>query len=200
MKGLLAKLIARGVEDGEDVILRPSRNFTQTDIVKLSERAASQWRDEFSNLLSCFELNGEFGLWLVLQTYYQSKGLSDAVSEAVEDGDEDAFVKAMFRTQCAAFVDLYEKRNALSRIQLVQDLPAASAVEYARLRQYAGTASAVSAAPAVRTVAAPVVTESPIEQCVREFREMPSQSWKKKWLLDQRNRPITDRAFAEGKI
>lgn len=200
MTSLLGKIFARGVEDDDEVVFRPSRNFTQTEIVKLSERAASQWRDEFSNLLSCFELNGEFGLWSILQTYYQSKGLSDAVSEAVEDGDEAAFTKAMFRNQCAAFADLYEKRNALSRIQLVQDLPAAAAIEYARLRQYAGTVSAVSAVPAAVRSAAPVVTESPIETCVREFREMPSQAWKNKWLNNQKNRPIADQAFAEGRI
>jgi hypothetical protein len=197
---LLGKIFARGIEDDEEIVFRPNRNFTQTDIVKLSERAASQWRDEFSNLLSCFELSGEFGLWAVLQTYYQSKGLSEAVSEAIEDGDENGFVKAMFWTQCAAFADLYEKRNALLRIQLVEDLPAAAAIEYARLRQHAGTATTMTAPAVVRTVAAPIVTESPIETCVREFKEMPSQAWKTKWLNNRNNRPVADRAFAEGRI
>jgi hypothetical protein len=200
MTSLLGKIFARGIEDDEEIAFRPTRNFTQADIVKLSERAASQWRDEFSNLLSCFELNGELGLWATLQTYYQSKGLSEAVSGAVEDGDEAAFIKAMFRTQCAAFVDLYEKRNALSRIQLIQDLPAAAAIEYARLRQYAGTLSAVSAAPTAVRSAAPVVTETPVEVAAREWKELSGDQFRVKYLNHQGNRKFYEQALAQGLI
>jgi hypothetical protein len=136
-----------------------------------------------------------------LRSYYETKGLPAAVNEAVEDGDERGFIVAMYKAQSAAFVDLYVKRNALARIQLVEDLPSLAAIEFARMHRSVGTSKTPELAPvAAQAPVAPIVTESPIETCVREFKEMPSQLWKKKWLLDQRNRPITDRAFAEGKI
>ena len=56
--GILGKILAHGVDS---VDLLSNRQFTEADIVRLSEQAASQWRDTFANLLSAFELNGELG-------------------------------------------------------------------------------------------------------------------------------------------
>ena len=53
---------------------------------------------------------------------------------------------------------------------------------------------------AVPVPVAPVVHETPVETCVREFRELPSAAWKTKWLNNQNNRPVADQAVAEGRI
>jgi hypothetical protein len=71
--------------------------------------------------------------------------------------------------------------------------------EFIHMKKSIGN-SISSVASSVRTVAAPVVTETPIETCVREFREMPSQAWKTKWLNNRNNRPVADEAFASGRI
>jgi hypothetical protein len=64
MRGLLGSLISRAAagELDDDTIVRPNRKFTQKDIVQLAERAAEQWRNEYANLLSCFDLTSDFGL------------------------------------------------------------------------------------------------------------------------------------------
>jgi hypothetical protein len=164
----------------------------------MSEKIAEQWRDQYSNLLSCYELNGEFGLWASLQSYYASKGLPAAVIEAIQDGDERAFIEALFAAQSAAFIDLCIHRNALGRLQLVEELPGPAAAELTSM--YQSVSAAPGAAPVSQEPVAAVVAETPVEICAREFKEMSSDRWKKKWLLDQRNRPIADLCAAEGRI
>ena len=61
--------------------------------MRLSEQAASQWRDAFSNLLSAFELNGEFGLWAVFGAYYNTHALPQSVTDAVAARDEHGFAQ-----------------------------------------------------------------------------------------------------------
>jgi hypothetical protein len=201
MKGLLGKLIARGVEDEEDVILRSSRQFTRQDIGRIAERGATEFRSNDMNLISCFgPLEGEFGLYATLSNFIQTKGaLTDEISEAVQDGDEVALTKVFMHAMEYAFITLYEK-NALARLQLVENLPAEAMAEYVRMKRSVGTPAPNAAPAAAQAPAAPVVTETPIEACVREFKEMPSQAWKAKWLNHRSNRVIADQAFEEGRI
>jgi hypothetical protein len=202
MKGLLSILIRNGVnaDDGE-YLYRPRKEFTRQDIGRIAERGATEFRNRAMNLISCFgPLDGEFGLYSALSNFVQTKGaLTDEISEVVSDGDEIALTETFVRAMEYSFITLFEK-NALARLQLVENLPAEAAVEYACMRQSVATAIHPTAPTAAKVPAVPVVTESPIEACVREFREMPSQAWKSKWLNNQKNRPIADQAFGEGRI
>jgi hypothetical protein len=153
------------------------------------------------NLLSCFELEGEFGLYAALGNFVRTKNpMTAEISEAVQDGDEIALAQAFRRAMELAFVTLME-RNALKRLQLLDRWDSEAISEYARMRKSVGTSTVASTAPvAVATPITPVVRETPVETCAREFRELPSTTWKNKWLSDQRNRPVADLAAAQGRI
>jgi hypothetical protein len=199
MKGLLGSIIRKGLEDSEegDHLLRPGREF---DVVRSAEKSAQSFLQTYGNLLSCFTLQGEFGLWKTLETYMRTKGLVPEVLEAIEDGDEAAYMKAIFRSQQRAFHDLYTK-GAIYRLMIVDALPRAAIDEWLQMEKSVVGATAPNAAPApAQAPVVPVVAETPIEACVREFKEMPSQAWKTKWLNNRNNRPIADQAFEEGRI
>jgi hypothetical protein len=200
---LLGKLFARGLAtDSDDVILRPSRKFTRQDVVRIAERGASEFRAEAMNLLSCYELEGEFGLYSTLGNYVQTKNpMTTEISEAVSDGDEVALIRAFRRAMEYSFVTLLEK-NALRRIQLVESWPPEAAAEYLRMRKSVITTitDELGPAPVAPAPVEPVVREAPVETRAREFRELPSSVWKAKWLADQRNRPVADLAASEGRI
>jgi hypothetical protein len=198
---LLGRLFAHGVDADDDVILRPSRKFTRQDIVRIAERGASEFRADAMNLLSCYELEGEFALYSTLGNFVQTKNpMTAEITEAVVDGDEVALIHAFRRAMESAFVTLVEK-GALKRIQLVENWPTEAVAEYERIRRSVAAIKVATAAPvAASAPVAPVVRETPVETCAREFRELPSTTWKNKWLNDQRNRPVADLAAAEGRI
>jgi hypothetical protein len=200
MRGLLNRIIKAGVD--EDVILRPLARFTRDKITQVAERAAIEFRNRSMNLISCYgPLEGEFGVYSALSNFVQTKNpLTAEINEAVQGGDEVELLEVLIQTMEVAFVSLVEK-NALKRLQLVDTWPPDAMAEFARMRQSVVATKPVHEAPVGSTApAAPVVLETPVETCSREFRELPSSTWKKKWLLDQRNRPATDQAAAEGRI
>jgi hypothetical protein len=204
---LLGKLFANAAANDDEITFRPSRKFTARDIQRIAERGAAEFRSTNINVLSLFELEGEFGLYSTLNNYVQTKAAMTAeVTEAMSDGDEIALTQAFMRALEQSFVDLLEK-GALKRIQLTENWTPEATVEYASLLRSVAATKAANATQAAATVPAtapapgvPVVRETPVETCAREFREMPSSKWKAKWLHDQRNRPVTDQAAAEGRI
>ena len=204
MKGLLGNLIRRGAANDldEEIVLRPGRQFSRQDIGGIAERGANEFRSIYMNLLSSFgPLEGEFGLYATLSNFIQTKNaLTTEISEAIQDGDEVELTKAFMHSMEYSFITLFEK-NALARLQLVENLPAESVAEYIRMKQSVGSSTTPSAIPAATPArVVPIVVETPAEVCAREFRELSSDRWKKKWLLDQRNRPVADLCVAEGRI
>ena len=195
-KGILSNIL----EHGHDSDNRSGRQLDQASIMRLSEQAASQWRDAFSNLLSAFELNGEFGLWAVLGAYYNTHALPQSVTDAVAAGDEHGFCSAMYHAQNTAFVELFERRNALTRLQLADPLPAEALADYARLRKSVTPATTRSAPAAQEVPAAPAVIETPTELCAREWKELSGDRFKAKYMNNRNNRPIYEQALTEGKI
>jgi hypothetical protein len=157
------------------------------------------------NVLSLYgPLDGSFGLYKTLQNFVQTKStLNEEINAAVRSGDEVDLLETLIKTLEFAFVTL-SRKGALDRLRLTEEAwPAIAVAEWMRMEQ--SIASLLpSAAPATAAVpqkpVAPVVTETPVETCVREFKEMPSQVWKTKWLNNRNNRPIADQAFAEGRI
>jgi hypothetical protein len=205
MRGLLGTIIRRGDGDADGDILRPGRPFN----VRLeAEKAAQSFLNAYGNLLSCFRLGGEFGLWETMQSYIETKGLLPESLEAVTDGDEVGYRRAILRSQEQAFVDLFENRNALARLQLVEPLPAEAMAEYSRMRNAIGsTSSSVTPRPSETPEPAPVVL-TPLEQVVRDFQgdkangipPMASDAFRKTWINDRRRRPVYDQAVAEGLV
>jgi hypothetical protein len=207
MIGLLGSLIRHGVDgDSDGDVLRPARQF---DVRLAAEQAAQSFLNKYGNLLSCYQLSGDYGLWKTLETYIQSKGFLPETVDAINDGDEVGFKKAVIRSQESAFVDLCENRNALKRLQLVEHWPAEAMAEYARMREAVRSTSSATVAlsPSETPAPAPIVL-TPLEQVVRDFRgdkangipPMSSDTFRKTWINDRRRRPVYDQAVAEGLV
>ena len=186
----------QALEDGYENELRASRNFSAKDVARIAQVAAEAFRNSNLNLFSCYELDGELGLWSTLQNYVQTKNPAFAViNRAVLDGNEGALAKAFIRAMKLAFLELH-KKGALKRLLLVDPLPD-EALRDLRVLQ-------TTTAPPRPASPAPVVPAAPVESledcCTREFKELPSAVWKRKWLSDQRNRPVADRCAAQGRL
>lgn len=178
--------------------LSVAEKFTQQDAAKMGELAAEQFMNTYGEFLSLFDLQGPYGVWSAMQLYIERNDTIPEVAAAFIAGDRQGFISAILKTQEIAFVQLFEK-GAFDRLQLVETLSLENLKEYARMRQDAGITD--QAAPvAQEVVAGPVATETPIEKCAREFHELPSSAWKKKWFNNQTNRSIADKCVAEGRI
>jgi hypothetical protein len=202
MIGLIGQLVRKGdVDDPDgDPILRPVREFSRGEAARLGEQAAQSFLQMYGNLLSCFELHGEFSLWKTLENCMRTKGLLPEVLEAAEDGDRTNYVRALVRSQEKAFVDLYGK-GALARLQIVDALPREAMNEWLRMEQSvrAFTAPVVTAAT-VQATASPVVTETPVEVAAREWKELSGDQFRVKYLNHQGNRKFYEEALAQGLI
>jgi hypothetical protein len=200
MRGLLNQVIRRGVDN--DAPIRPSRNFTRQDIGRIAERACTEFRNRAMNVLSLYgPLDGSFGLYETLQNFVQTRSvLNEEINSVVQGGDEIDLLETLIKTLEFAFVSL-SRKGALDRLRPTGDAwPAEAVAEYLRLEKSVDGLSPSTAPAAAQAPASPVVVETQVEICAREFKEMPSNQWKKKWLLDQRNRPVADLCVAEGRI
>jgi hypothetical protein len=203
MRGLLGTIIRHGVDgDSDGDVLRPSREF---DVRLAAEQAAQSFLNKYGNLLSCYQLSGDYGLWKTLETYIQSKGFLPEAVEAINDGDEVGFKKAVIHSQESAFVDLCENRNALKRLQLVENWPAEAFAEYSRMREAIGSNASVTPSVSEPEAPAPIVL-TPLEKVVLDFRgdrengipPMASDVFRKTWINDRRRRPVYDDAVEQG--
>jgi hypothetical protein len=190
--GMTGKFFEQG-EEGIDIVAAP-RTFSSDDVRRYAEQGAAQFLSTYGNTLSCYELQGEFGLWSTLQTYLQTMGLGKATIKAVEDGDVDAYIQGIFQAQVGAFAALFQ-RGALERLQVVEKLPDPAAEELGKLLKYASL-KAGSAAPVVPQP----VTFSPTEQCKQDYQDLGASAFKTKYLTNQNGRKIYEQALAEGKI
>jgi hypothetical protein len=195
MHGMTGKFFEQG-EDGIDNAVVP-RQFTGNDARLYAERGAQQFLSEYGNLLSCYTLQGEFGMWKTLETYLQTMGLGNAVTEAVEDGDADAYTRGIFIAQVNAFATLFQK-GALARLQIVEKLPDLAVEELGKLLKYVSAKSS-SVAPAVKTEPQ-IIALTPTEQCARDYQDLGASAFKTKYLTNQNGRKVYEQALAEGKI
>jgi hypothetical protein len=192
--GLTGKFFEQG-EGGIDNVAVP-RTFSSGDVRRYAEQAAAQFMNEYGNLLSCYTLGGEFGLWQTLQTYLVTMGLGDEVTAAVQGGDVAAYTRAIFAAQVGAFATL-AKRGALERLMIVESLPELASEELSKLFKYASaSAKTSSAAPVVPQPAA----LTPTEICANDWKELSSGAFQKKYMANQNGRKIYEQALAEGKI
>jgi hypothetical protein len=192
MSGMTGRFFEKGMED-IDAAVAPHQ-FTAGDARKYAEQGAAQFLSEYGNLLSCYNLHGEFGLWATLQTYLQTMGLGNAVNQAVEDGDVSAYTLGIFRSQVNAFAILFQ-RGALERLQVVEKLPDLAAEELGKLLKYTSVKT-ISAAPVVPQP----VALTPTELCALDYQDLGASAFKTKYMANQNGRKIYEQALAEGEI
>jgi hypothetical protein len=201
MKGLIAQIIRKG----EDAKLFAPVTLTTKRIQEDCLYAAETLRATGMNLFSCFSpLEGEFGLYDTLDNFLKTKNpMASEIEDAVRQGDEEYLIESIQKSLAYAFVILFEK-NALARLQQVKDLPSEAFQEYVRFRQLAGIVDqpvvASASAEAAQAPVAPPAPADPVEVCARDWKELGSTAFKKKYMNDTRMRPYFDAAQERGLI
>jgi len=176
-----------------------SQPLTSSDITKLSEAAADAFQREYVELFSAFDVEQ---LGQTLATYLQVKGFSDLekLNQAAASGDCAEFSSLMIGEIGKAFYNLLRNPNSiLKKIQLVPDFPAEARVDLSRLSRSVEATQRPEPEPVAAPVA-PAPPIDPIDQVVDDWKNLGSAAFKTKYMSNQRNRPLYDRAVREGRL
>jgi len=191
------RIFSRAISDPESLSnLRISREFTPQLVAELSKQGGEHMREMYKNFFSIFELEGPNGLYATLLTYINRKGLLPEAVAAINEGDTGEFLLAVIRSLEFALYELY-MRGALSRIMLVDEIPELALQDYFKL------SASVRSQPEPEPVAAPVAPAPPvdlIDLVVEDWKNLGSAAFKTKYMSNQRNRPLYDRAVREGRL
>ena len=187
------------IQDDNLAALKPSRDITTKDIANAASGAADQVRAEFINYFSAHELNGEFGVYAVLNSYVRSHPTLPSVQAAIQAGDYADLQRAFYDTMVVALAALIEK-HAFSHILLTDTLPPESFQDQLRILAYAVDLQPKSqpAAAAAPVALAPVVL-SEDEQCIQAYNSLPTKEFRRLYGTGVR-RAIWDRLSAEGRL
>ncbi len=187
--------------------------ITQKRFLAIIQSASEAWRKDRKELLSCFDSEK---LWEVLHAHIDLEPDSDlaeftksldfgepskrAIMRAVisESGPnqeillENAIELALDR----AFLTLFD-RGALKKLFIVdeENLPARAQRDMDRIA--ARVEAAAPIAPAA-PVAPPPPPADPVDVCVKDFHELGSSAFQRKYLSDTRNRPYYETAIDRG--
>lgn len=208
--GLIGKFADLGIDALDDreidtLDVRPNlKQFTRENIVHAANTGSDLWRRMFMNLISCFEQEGEFGLYAAIGTYQQKHKPADAeFVAAVQAGDEQRLVRAFCKALAISFITLYDKGN-FKRLLMVDELPAEAEAELSKMRLFAAPVAPLTAEKIVaiaRQIAPTAAQElTPTEQCAKDYKEMGSQYFRAKYISNTNNHLIYEQACAEGKI
>jgi hypothetical protein len=163
----------------------------------LSRFSADQWKKRNKELLSCFR-DGEGGIWDVLAAYMSVEPTDPDVLAAMDFSSENpdrTMMEAVEMSYNRAFITLFD-RGALDRLLVEGEMPEHAQRDMDRIQ-----AAVEAAEPApVQEVVVPAAPVDPIEVCVREFHEMGSDAFKKKYLDNRNNRKHYEAAIVAGKI
>jgi hypothetical protein len=94
-----------------------------------------------------------------------------------------------------AFITLFD-RGALNRLLIGDEIPEHAQRDMDRIQAAVETAKPVP----LREVVVPVAPGDPIDVCVREWHELGSDAFKKKYIDNRNNRVHYEAAIAAGKI
>jgi hypothetical protein len=163
----------------------------------LSRFTADQWKKKNKELLSCFR-DGEGGIWDVISAYLTTEPTDPDILKAMdcngENPDRD-MIEAVEMSYNRVFITLWD-RGALNRLLIEDEIPEHAQRDMDRIQ-----AAVEAAKPApLREVVVPAAPVDPIELCVREFHEMGSDAFKKKYLDNRNHRVHYESAIAAGKI
>jgi hypothetical protein len=163
----------------------------------LSRFAADLWKRKNKELLSCFR-DGDGGLWETIAAYMEVEPVGPDILAAMDFNSENPdrdMIEAVEMSYNCAFITLFD-RGALGRLLLEDEIPEQAQRDMNRIQD---AVEAAKPAP-LREVVVPVAPADPIEVCVREFHEMGSDAFKKKYLDNRNNRTHYEVAIAAGKI
>jgi hypothetical protein len=189
--------------------------ITKKRFMQIIQSASEAWRKERKELLSCFDSER---LWEVLHAHIDLEpdfGLTEfsrslefgepnkraimsaVISESGPDQElllENAIELALDR----AFLTLFD-RGALKKLLVVdeENLPARAQRDMDRV--VANVEAAAPKAP-VAPVAPPPPPADPVDVCVREFHELGSSAFAKKYLANTDNRHYYEMAIEAGRI
>lgn len=163
----------------------------------LSRFSADLWKKKNKELLSCFR-DGEAGVWDVLAAYLTTEPTDPDILAAMDfnsDNPDWTMMTAVEMSYNRAFITLFD-RGALNRLLIEDEIPEHAQRDMDRIQ-----AAVEAAKPApFREVVVPAAPVDPVDVCVREFHEMGSDAFKKKYLDNRNNRTHYEAAIAAGKI
>jgi hypothetical protein len=120
--------------------------------------------------------------------------MQELAAASEQSRDADAVAAGWFKVYNESFIVLYE-RGVLDHLKVVDELPEAAKTQ---LGAMADDVVAYYPEPEAE-VAAPVTVQiDPVSLCAKEFHELGSSAFKKKYLDDRRNRPIYEAAIDRG--
>jgi hypothetical protein len=162
----------------------------------LSRFSADQWKRKNKELLSCFR-DGEGGIWDVIAAYMTTEPTDPDILKAMdfngENPDRD-MIEAVELSYNRAFITLWD-RGALNRL-MIGEIPEHAQRDMDRIQ-----AAVEAAEPApLREVVVPAAPVDPIEVCVREWHELGSDAFKKKYIDHRINRVHYEAAIEAGRI
>ncbi len=171
--------------------------LTQRELWGLSEKAWDSFCKTWAEAASLYPPTALMEL-LALQTQEDGFYNADALNESVRFGDRVATTRILVDTLAFAFYALFvNSRSALHRMQITETIPAEAAQQLQWLVE-----KFAKPAPEVEPVAAvvPPTPANPIEECVSDFHKLGSSQFRTKWMASTKNRPIFERATAEGRL
>jgi hypothetical protein len=163
----------------------------------LSSFSANLWKKINKEPLSCFR-DGDGGLWETIAAYMSVEPTDPDILSAMEfnnSNPDSTMIDAVVMSYNRAFITLLD-RGALDRLLLEGEIPEHAQKGLDRIR-----AAVEAAEPApVQEVVIPAAPVDPVEVCVREWHEMGSDAFKKKYLDNRTNRKHYEAAIVAGKI
>jgi hypothetical protein len=206
MKGLMGTFIKQGIQNDDDIsVLRPIVQMDKKKIVELTQQALQTFLRKWGNSLSVYALEGAYGLANTLFASLETKGLDSLAAEAIEDGDAVGYMEAIVRSLEQFYFDLYS-RGALDRLKLVDEFPEIVLREFEALERVVNGNKQALSPEAQSQAAEPEVKISITDQALADYRgnkdlglkPLSSDQFKKKWLNNQKNRPIWNEIVRRG--
>lgn len=178
-------------------------------------RGSEHWRTTNKELLSCFdadklferiqalndlEPSEEFGSMLkrhvVLGTPNKRNVMVAAISEQFDE--EKIIEQGVALAFDRAFVTLFD-RGALNKLFVVEEIPSRAQQDLDAMVARVEAAKPKPTAPTAGVVATPVPVD-PVAQCVRDFHELGSKEFQRRYISDTRMRVHYEAAIASGAI
>jgi hypothetical protein len=195
-------------EQGEETgnVVLDARRLTQGEKADAFNRVLKAFNTQYADLLSCYQLQGEFGLWAALQNFQNlhpdQAGLKE-LDEAAEAGNISRLEAACMLSLEKPFVALVENQ-AFKRLQLIDAFPAEAQAQFNTMWRHAklnadGSRNNVVVANAPEPE--PIAEPSALDQCVADWKSLSTAAFRAKWPKSnpQLNR-IVEEMFATGRV
>lgn len=195
-------------EQGEETgnIVLDARRLTQGEKQDAFNRVIKAFNTQYADLLSCYQLVGELGLWAAIQNYQnlhpEQAGLKD-LDDAAEAGSISKLEAACMLSLEKPFVALVENR-AINRLQLIDTWPAEARDQYSTMWRHAKLNADGSRTDVVAVANAlepePVAEPSALDRCVEDWKTLSVQAFKNKWpKSNPQLQAVVDEMFATGR-